>query len=182
MSISKKDFYFQYVRKLTGLGTALDTILTDTSVDVQNVVEPTNIEFVVWCDDINNPKWDLMLASAKSCAEMRLDDAGYSVALLKHVDLLNEYNNNELFDKIHYFTLSGVLDIVSVNDDDGLLYDVNGDFYLIIDGDLAVDGKHTIVKSFRVKNGEITIYDIYDNVHDLLGDNPFFNVAELIDC
>jgi hypothetical protein len=181
MTISKKDAYFQYVRKLAGLERAIDTKLNDTPVDVQNVVEPTNIEFVVWCDDVNNPKWDLMLASAKSCAEMRIDDAGYSVALLKHVDLLNEYNNNELFDKIHYFTLSGVLEIVSVNDD-GLLYDVNEDYYIIIDGNVTVDGKHTIVKSFRVKDGEISMYDIYNEMHEIVGDSDVFNVAKLVDC
>lgn len=182
MTISKKDVYFQYVRKLAGLERAINTKLNDTPVDVQNVVESTNIQYTVWCGDVNDGKWDMMIDSAISCAEMRLDDAGYSVALLKHVDLLNEYNNNDLFDKITNFTFRRILDVVSVTNDDGLLYDVNENYYIIIDGNVTVDGKHTIVKSFRVKNGEITIYDIYDEVHDLLGDSDVFNVAKLVDC
>lgn len=68
MSITKKDVYFQYVIRLTGITEGLGIKISDVSVDVHNVVDATKIEFVAWCDDKDNEKWDMMLDSAKSCA------------------------------------------------------------------------------------------------------------------
>ena len=178
MSITKKDLYFQYVRRLTSLQEGLGVKINDTPVDVHNVVDATKIEFVAWCDDKDNEKWDMMLDSAKSCAEMRLNDAGYKTNILKHFEIVDKTNNAELLDKITYFLQGGYVDL-TINDD-GFLYDVNPDYYIIIDGDVTVDGKHTIISSFRLKDGNITIYDIYNEIHEIVGDVDIFNVAKIL--
>lgn len=177
MSITKKDVYFQYVIRLTGITEGLGIKISDVSVDVHNVVDATKIEFVAWCDDKDNEKWDMMLDSAKSCAEMRLNDAGYNTNILKHFEI-DKTNNAELLDKITYFLQGGYVDL-TINDD-GFLYDVNPDYYIIIDGDVTVDGKHTIISSFRLKDGNITIYDIYNEIHEIVGDVDIFNVAKIL--
>jgi hypothetical protein len=177
MSISKKDLYFQYVIRLTGITEGLGIKISDVSVDVHNVVDATKIEFVTWCDDKDNTKWDMMLDSAKSCAEMRLNDAGYNTNILKHFEI-DKTNNAELLDKITYFLQGGYVDL-TINDD-GFLYDVNPDYYIIIDGDVTVDGKHTIISSFRLKDGNITVYDIYNEIHEIVGDVDIFNVAKIL--
>ena len=177
MSISKKDLYFQYVIRLTGITEGLGIKISDVSVDVHNVVDATKIEFVAWCDDKDNEKWDMMLDSAKSCAEMRLNDAGYNTNILKHFEI-DKTNNAELLDKITYFLQGGYVDL-TINDD-GFLYDVNPDYYIIIDGDVTIDGKHTIISSFRLKDGNITIYDIYNEIHEIVGDVDIFNVAKIL--
>lgn len=177
MSISKKDLYFQYVIRLTGITEGLGIKISDVSVDVHNVVDATKIEFVAWCDDKDNEKWDMMLDSAKSCAEMRLNDAGYETNILKHFEI-DKTNNAELLDKITYFLQGGYVDL-TINDD-GFLYDVNPDYYIIIDGDVTIDGKHTIISSFRLKDGNITIYDIYNEIHEIVGDVDIFNVAKIL--
>lgn len=177
MSITKKDLYFQYVIRLTGITEGLGIKISDVSVDVHNVVDATNSIFVAWCDDKDNEKWDMMLDSAKSCAEMRLNDAGYNTNILKHFEI-DKTNNAELLDKITYFLQGGYVDL-TINDD-GFLYDVNPDYYIIIDGDVTADGKHTIVSSFRLKDGNITVYDIYNEIHEIVGDVDIFNVAKII--
>lgn len=177
MSITKKDLYFQYVRRLISIQDGLGIKISDVSVDVHNVVDATKIEFVAWCDDKDNEKWDMMLDSAKSCAEMRLNDAGYKTNILKHFEI-DKTNNAELLDKITYFLQGGYVDL-TINDD-GFLYDVNTDYYIIIDGDVTVDGKHTIVSSFRLKDGNITVYDIYNEIHEIVGDVDIFNVANIL--
>lgn len=177
MSITKKDLYFQYVIRLTGITEGLGIKISDVSVDVHNVVDATKIEFVAWCDDKDNEKWDMMLDSAKSCAEMRLNDAGYETNILKHFEI-DKTNNAELLDKITYFLQGGYVDL-TINDD-GFLYDVNPDYYIIIDGDVTVDGKHTIISSFRLKDGNITVYDIYNEIHEIVGDVDIFNVAKIL--
>lgn len=180
MTISKKDVYFQYVRLLAGIEKGIDIKLTDTPVDVSAVVDATGIEFVVWCDDVNNEKWDMMLNAAKTNAEMRLDDAGINPLVLKHLDLILNSPNIELVNKITYFVFNGYVD-VNILDDGNILYDVQDEYYIIIDGDLTVDGKHTIVKSFKVIDGKIIIYDIYNEMHEIVGDSDIFNVAKLVD-
>ena len=177
MSMTKKDVYFQYIIRLTGITEGLGIKISDVSVDVHNVVDATKIEFVAWCDDKDNEKWDMMLDSAKSCAEMRLNDAGYETNILKHFEI-DKTNNAELLDKITYFLQGGYVDL-TINDD-GFLYDVNPDYYIIIDGDFTVDGKHTIISSFRLKDGNITIYDIYNEIHEIVGDVDIFNVAKIL--
>lgn len=177
MSMTKKDVYFQYVIRLTGITEGLGIKISDVSVDVHNVVDATKIEFVAWCDDKDNEKWDMMLDSAKSCAEMRLNDAGYETNILKHFEI-DKTNNAELLDKITYFLQGGYVDL-TINDD-GFLYDVNPDYYIIIDGDVTVDGKHTIISSFRLKDGNITVYDIYNEIHEIVGDVDIFNVAKIL--
>lgn len=177
MSITKKDLYFQYVIRLTGITEGLGIKISDVSVDVHNVVDATKIEFVAWCDDKDNAKWDMMLDSAKSCAEIRLNDAGYETNILKHFEI-DKTNNAELLDKITYFLQGGYVDL-TINDD-GFLYDVNPDYYIIIDGDVTVDGKHTIISSFRLKDGNITVYDIYNEIHEIVGDVDIFNVAKIL--
>jgi hypothetical protein len=119
----------------------------------------------------------MMLDSAKSCAEMRLNDAGYNTNILKHFEI-DKTNNAELLDKITYFLQGGYVDL-TINDD-GFLYDVNPDYYIIIDGDVTVDGKHTIISSFRLKDGNITVYDIYNEIHEIVGDVDIFNVAKIL--
>ena len=177
MSMTKKDVYFQYIIRLTGITEGLGIKISDVSVDVHNVVDATKIEFVTWCDDKDNEKWDMMLDSAKSCAEMRLNDAGYETNILKHFEI-DKTNNAELLDKITYFLQGGYVDL-TINDD-GFLYDVNPDYYIIIDGDVTIDGKHTIISSFRLKDGNITIYDIYNEIHEIVGDVDIFNVAKIL--
>lgn len=177
MSITKKDLYFQYIIRLTGITEGLGIKISDVSIDVHNVVDATKIKFLVWGDDKDNEKWDMMLDSAKSCAEMRLVDAGYETNILKHFEI-DKTNNAELLDKITYFLQNGYVDL-TINDD-GFLYDVNPDYYIIIDGDVTIDGKHTIISSFRLKDGNITIYDIYHDIHEIVGDVDIFNVAKIL--
>ena len=180
MSISKKDLYFQYVRRLTGIQEGLGIKINDTPADVQNVVDATKIEFVAWCDDKDNEKWDKMLESAKSCAEMRLNDAGYNPALLGHLELIDNCPNSGMIFTVTDYLKKGYVDLF-FTDDGGVLYDVTDEYYIIVDGALTVDGKHTIVKSFRIKDKFIDIIDIYGDIHEMVGgDGDVFNVAKVV--
>ena len=181
MSISKKDLYFQYVRLLSSLGDyGYDFKITDVPVDVQNVVDGIKIPHIVWVNDENHLAWDKMLESAKSCADMRLNDAGYNPALLKHLELMDNCPNSGMIFTVTDYLKKGYVDIF-FTDDGGVLYDVTDEYYIIVDGALTVDGKHTIVKSFRIKDGFIDIIDIYGDIHEMVGgDGDVFNVAKVI--
>ena len=181
MTISKKDLYFQYVRLVSSLGDyGYDFKITDVSVDVQNVVDGIKIPHIVWVNDDNHVAWDKMLESSKSCADMRLNDAGYNPVLLKHLDLIDNCPNSDIIFTITDYLKKGYVDLF-FTDDGGILYNVTDEYYIIIDGDVTVDGKHTIVKSFRIKDKFIDIIDIYGDIHEMVGgDGDVFNVAKVV--
>ena len=180
MSISKKEVYFQYVRLVSSLGDyGYDFTIIDIDVDVQNVVDGIKIPYVNWVNDENHVAWDKMLESAKSCADMRLNDAGYNPVLLKHLDLIDNCPNSDIIFTVTDYLKKGYVDVF-FTDDGGVLYNVTDEYYIIVDGDLTVDGKHTIVKSFKIKDGFIDIIDIYGDIHEIVGDGDIFNVTKVV--
>ena len=176
--MTKKDTYFQYIRTLSSIENALDICIADVSVDVQNVCDGTGLKHNDWQNDANHENWDNMRVSAEMAAEKRLNDADYNALIIKQFSNLDKQNTN-LIAKVNSFINSGYVD-VTVSIDCSIIYDVNPDYYIIIDGDVTADGKHTIVSSFKLKDGKMVVYDIYNEIHEIVGDVDIFNVAKIL--